>query len=142
MIVLGDFNIFKPKDETFLALKQAGFMIPKRLEGMPSNAAGGKHFDQIAFIAPELEDKLELSKAGVLDVFQTVFTEKPKDLDFYAPGKGKTAYKTWRTYQLSDHLPMWIELRTDFSDKYLRQKMRAAGPVAVSSDQIAPPTTG
>jgi hypothetical protein len=71
MIVLGDFNIFKPKDETFCALKGPRFTIPERLQGMPSNAAGGKHFDQIAFIAPDLEDKLELSNAGMLDVFKT-----------------------------------------------------------------------
>jgi hypothetical protein len=109
---------------------------------MPSNAAGGKHFDQIAFIAPDLEDKLELSKAGVLDVFKTVFTDKPNDVEFYASAKGKTAYKTWRTYQVSDHLPMWIELLTDFSAGYLRQKMRKAGPVAVPSDEAAPPATG
>ena len=28
-------------------------------------------------------------------------------------------YKQWRTYQMSDHLPMWIEVRVDFSDDYL-----------------------
>ena len=141
MIVLGDFNIFKPKDATFAALSGAGFKIPKRLQDMPSNTAGGKHFDQIAFIAPDLEDKLELSEAGVLNVFKTVFTDKPKDLKFYAPSKGKTAYKTWRTYQLSDHLPMWIELRTDFSAKYLQRTMCGKGPT-ISLDETSPPATG
>lgn len=142
MIVLGDFNIFDPNDATFAALKSAKFTIPKKLQGMPSNVAGGKHFDQIAFIAPDLEDKLELSEAGVLDVFQTVFTEKPKDMEFYSRVKGKTAYRAWRTFQLSDHLPMWIELRTDFAARYLRQKMRKTGPVTVNVDEAAPPATG
>jgi endonuclease/exonuclease/phosphatase family metal-dependent hydrolase len=142
MIVLGDFNIFNPKDSTFAALRDAKFTIPEKLQGMPSNAAGGKHFDQIAFIAPDLEDKLELSKAGVLNVFDTVFTDKPKDQKFYVGTKGRAAYRAWRTYQLSDHLPMWIELRTDFSGRYLQQKMRRAGPVAVSADEAAPPATG
>jgi endonuclease/exonuclease/phosphatase family metal-dependent hydrolase len=140
MIVVGDFNIFKPKDETFLALQRANFTIPKKLTGMETNAAGGKHFDQIAFIAPDLEDKLELSKAGVLDVFKTVF--KDKEQKFYIPLIGKTAFKAWRTYQLSDHLPMWIELRTDFSGRYLQKKMRKSGPVAVAIDETAPPATG
>ena len=27
--------------------------------------------------------------------------------------------KKWRTWQMSDHLPMWIELEIDFSDSYL-----------------------
>jgi endonuclease/exonuclease/phosphatase family metal-dependent hydrolase len=29
------------------------------------------------------------------------------------------AYLDWRTYQMSDHLPMWVELRIDFGDEYL-----------------------
>jgi endonuclease/exonuclease/phosphatase family metal-dependent hydrolase len=142
MIVLGDFNVFKPTDETLGALRDAKFIIPTRLQGITSNAAGGKHFDQIAFIAPDLEDKLELSNAGVVNVFKTVFTEKPKDVKFYARSAGKTDYKTWRTYNLSDHLPMWIELRTDFSGRYLAKKMKKAGPAAVAIDQAAPPATG
>ena len=141
MIVLGDFNIFNPKDETFAALKSANFIVPQRLQGMTSNALGGKHFDQIAFIAPDLEDKLELSAAGVLDIFNTVFTGKKKDLKFYSQAKGKT-FRIWRTYLLSDHLPMWIELRTDFSTRYLQNKMRPTGRAAVPADEAAPPSTG
>ncbi|WP_432460502.1 MULTISPECIES: endonuclease/exonuclease/phosphatase family protein [unclassified Agarivorans] len=28
-------------------------------------------------------------------------------------------YQEWRTFQMSDHLPLWVELEIDFSDKYL-----------------------
>jgi exonuclease III len=28
-------------------------------------------------------------------------------------------YKEWRTFQMSDHLPLWVELKIDFSDHYL-----------------------
>ena len=28
-------------------------------------------------------------------------------------------YLDWRTYQMSDHLPMWAELRIDFGDEFL-----------------------
>jgi hypothetical protein len=28
-------------------------------------------------------------------------------------------YEDWRTYQLSDHLPLWAEFHVDFSDEYL-----------------------
>jgi hypothetical protein len=28
-------------------------------------------------------------------------------------------YSTWRTYQMSDHLPMWVELHIDFTQEYL-----------------------
>ncbi|MCG6860320.1 MAG: hypothetical protein LJE70_03415 [Chromatiaceae bacterium] len=28
-------------------------------------------------------------------------------------------YGTWRTHQMSDHLPMWVELHIDFAPEYL-----------------------
>ena len=28
-------------------------------------------------------------------------------------------YDEWRTFQMSDHLPLWVELEIDFSDEYL-----------------------
>lgn len=33
-------------------------------------------------------------------------------------------YRDWRTYQMSDHLPMWTELRIDFGDEYLESVAR------------------
>ncbi|NQU05164.1 MAG: endonuclease/exonuclease/phosphatase family protein [Calditrichaeota bacterium] len=31
----------------------------------------------------------------------------------------KEYYAEWRTFQMSDHLPLWVELEIDFSDDYL-----------------------
>jgi len=31
----------------------------------------------------------------------------------------KDYYKEWRTFQASDHLPLWVEIEIDFSEKYL-----------------------
>jgi exonuclease III len=28
-------------------------------------------------------------------------------------------YREWRTFQMSDHLPLWVELKIDFSNEYL-----------------------
>jgi len=34
----------------------------------------------------------------------------------------KTYYQnTWRTWQMSDHFPLWVELEIDFSDSYLKR---------------------
>jgi exonuclease III len=30
-------------------------------------------------------------------------------------------YNEWRTFQASDHLPLWVEIKIDFSDQYLEQ---------------------
>lgn len=31
------------------------------------------------------------------------------------------SYKNWTTYEMSDHLPIWMELEVDYSDDYLRR---------------------
>ena len=53
---------------------------------------------------------------------------------------GKPAsYETWRTYQMSDHLSMWIALRVDFSREYLEGMAAGAGEVVIPvSAPIAP----
>src|SRR3712207_5339408 len=137
MILLGDFNIFDTSDQTMKAVTDAGFVVPKRLLELPSNAPKTKHYDQIAFIAPQLENHLELSEAGVFDLYGHVYREEDEAL--YAGEMGEAYletregkerdergragyYRTWRTYQMSDHLPMWIELKTDFGEEFLRRR--------------------
>lgn len=84
----------------------------------------------------EVPPRVPLSfSAGTVDPFETVF--KDDDEDSYAAhmgpryrtfsnGKRKTkAEKTsfyrsmWRTYQMSDHQLLWLELRTDFTTERL-----------------------
>lgn len=141
MILLGDFNIFDTTDQTMGAITSAGFVVPPQLQTLPSNALQTKHYDQIAFIAPELRDGLELSRAGVFDFYQYVYRDE--DATLYteemdeAYGKGHDGekvpeeeragyYEDWRTYHMSDHLPMWIELKTDFGKEYLGGKVSGA----------------
>jgi hypothetical protein len=33
-------------------------------------------------------------------------------------------YNDWRTFQMSDHLPLWIELQIDFGKEYLEAKLK------------------
>ena len=33
--------------------------------------------------------------------------------------KLKSYYEKWKTFQVSDHLPLWVEIKVDFSDEYL-----------------------
>ena len=35
--------------------------------------------------------------------------------------------KTWRTFQISDHLPLWVELSIDFSSEYLTKLRNMTG---------------
>jgi hypothetical protein len=42
-------------------------------------------------------------------------------------------YNDWRTFQMSDHLPLWIELQIDFGKEYLRARLRdESKPVATT----------
>ena len=143
MILLGDFNIFSPKDKTMQALLEAGFSVPEGLRKAPSNAPRTKHYDQIAFITTDVGDQLQGTKGGVFNYYTTVFTDGDQKtyVDDMGPAylktsKGKTRdaagkrryYGDWRTYQMSDHLPMWVELSTDFSARYLKQKAGGETP--------------
>jgi endonuclease/exonuclease/phosphatase family metal-dependent hydrolase len=117
MIVLGDFNIFQTTDETFKALVDNGFTVPPGILKLTSNLAGGKHYDQIAFIAPTVMDQLAGAAAGVFNFQKYVYRDG--DEADYKADLGTSKYKTWRTYKLSDHLPLWVELKTDFGESYL-----------------------
>lgn len=143
LILLGDFNIFKRADKTYKALESAGFTIPPQLAEVPASNVGKqkRHYDQIAFLFRQ-QPNLVPKSAGVFDFYNTVFREQ--DMGIYATTIGdalnktkkgktrsasqkKTYYKTyWRTHQMSDHLPMWVELPIDFGKEYLTGIARSA----------------
>ena len=136
LIILGDFNIFKPTDETMAAITDAGFVVPEEIQKLPSNAIQNKHYDQIAFRVRK--DRFNTTgRANVLNYFETVF--RVEDESIYVADMGEAYHKTskgkaradksayymtyWRTHQMSDHLPMWVELYIDYSDEYLARKL-------------------
>lgn len=136
MFLLGDFNIFKTTDKTMKAITDAGFFVPRQLQALPSNVPQNKHYDQIAFISPQLERQKKTFQAGVYNFFEYIYRDKTEDETVYVPDMGKKYkekkdakqktryYKDWRTYQMSDHLPMWLELKVDFGEEYLTAKSK------------------
>jgi endonuclease/exonuclease/phosphatase family metal-dependent hydrolase len=120
-VLLGDFNIFSIKDETFQAIEKEMFQIPAKLKGTYSNANQDKPFDQIAFLAREIEKQLGLARAGTFPFFNYVYRDS--DWQVYQPNITEAKYKQWRTFKMSDHLPLWVELYVDFGDAYLERKM-------------------
>jgi endonuclease/exonuclease/phosphatase family metal-dependent hydrolase len=140
-IALGDFNIFSHDDKTMKALvEDGGFTIPDGTKDIPgTNVAKDKKYDQIAYRARG-DRFASTGRAGAFDFYEHVFTDDDADtyrphIDEYinarhAAGKKspkmpttaatkKTQFRTWRTYQMSDHLPLWAEFRVDFADEYL-----------------------
>lgn len=142
IILLGDFNILGRTDATFAPLERHGWFMPADHK---SNATGTKPYDQIAFKAKE--DELQLGSSdpnsGAFPLFDDVFTDE--EWEAYhaiaeATGRPMTSwdgtmrwpqndrvltreeyYQQWRTWQISDHMPLWIELKIDFTDAYLER---------------------
>jgi endonuclease/exonuclease/phosphatase family metal-dependent hydrolase len=133
LVLLGDFNIFTPSDKTFKALVQAGFFIPEQLQKLPSNVDQNKHYDQMAFIShaydPKIvQERLTRCKAGVFNFFESVYRDQDEEVyrdemdEGYEKARHKTTYyRQWRTFHISDHLPMWLELPIDFGKEYLER---------------------
>ena len=137
-IILGDFNIVSPSHRTMQALEQHGFEVAEGLAKLPTNAKQNKHYDQIAF-KPRPGQLQYGDHAGVFNPFKTLFREndfshylkkmKNKNaLELDANGNALPSFDNrdyyldkWRTFQISDHLPMWIELKIDFAEQFLHQ---------------------
>lgn len=130
-IILGDFNVVSPTHKTMDALKSEGFVVPDAIDGAKVRKAGNHFYDQIAV---RVKDKrFKVRGGGMVQLYDDVFTDA--DLATYAefmpkkdPEKDKKwradtpekLFAKWRTWQISDHLPLWIEIDTDFSESYLR----------------------
>ena len=116
LIVMGDFNIPSRTDALFKAITKHGLQIPKALLGVAhgSNLEKDKRYDQILH-SPQYPENLT-NAGGVLDFFidETHIQE-------LFPGKmTKEAF----TYQMSDHLPLWMQINTDIAGEQLEQIIR------------------
>lgn len=148
-ILLGDFNIVSPRHQTMEALVDNGFSIPDVLQNFKTNLSKNKYYDQIAF--KHHDKRLEFGRAGALDFRDAVFGENDFDKyynsmpaafrDFHTRGnrKGtprsdqeKREYynKEWITWQMSDHLLLWVELKVDFTNHYIESLKPGRTPLA------------
>lgn len=111
IILMGDFNIPSTDSELFDAIASKGLRIPHALLGVHgTNLARNKRYDQILHYPQHTQ----------------CFTDNGGVLDFYAGDHRKLfpdLTKTKFTYQLSDHLPLWIQINTDTSDEWLDQQL-------------------
>ena len=153
LILLGDFNIFDadPANAAFNAITQNGFQIPQALQNIPPTNVGKKprFYDQIALkVRPN--NLSPTGRGGVFDYFNLIY--KNADYQAYVPAmmdgraeddpgnplvfdtrgnvrtdKQRRAYyrNHWRRRQMSDHLMMWLELRTDYGEEYLKKRTAA-----------------
>lgn len=106
-IVLGDFNIPSKRSKTFKALTKHGLAVPKGLLGVKGTNLSEKNtYDQIVHSATNPERFTD--KGGVIRLFESTHKE-------LFPNLSKNNF----TYQLSDHLPLWIEIDSWIEDEQL-----------------------
>lgn len=126
-IFLGDMNIDTVADRSFQILLEEGYIAP--LFGA-TNLGGDKSYDQITFTGPQNEARL--LRHGAFDWRAAVFRADQQDAyeatamsirerpDTGKPyGNWAREYPKWCTHEMSDHLPVWIEIEVDYSDEYL-----------------------
>jgi endonuclease/exonuclease/phosphatase family metal-dependent hydrolase len=127
-ILLGDFNVVSPEHETMKALKSEGFQVPAAIDGALMRDADDHFYDQIAVRVKDA--RFKVVGGGIVDPFAAVFRDQ--DLEGYrdvlaardpqaAATQPEALYRKWRTWQMSDHAPLWIEIETDFSMDYLQR---------------------
>ena len=140
-VLLGDFNIPKKDGDHMNALTSNGFHIPEAIKDHPTDLGGTYHYDQICFNL-QINDTMQVfdesqQRSGAFNFTKSVYTEK--DYPIYYPFLKKEttnkktgvtrAYteeelydnymKSYRTFEMSDHLPLWVEFKVDFSGQYL-----------------------
>ncbi|MBI3131428.1 MAG: endonuclease/exonuclease/phosphatase family protein [Acidobacteria bacterium] len=118
LVILGDFNIPTTAGPAFKAITSTGLQIPKALRGITgSNLAKNKRYDQLLHLPSPVFDKAFTGQGGVLDFAGDGGVEGLKDL--FKGIKGTSSKGL--TYELSDHLPLWIHVNTDNAEAKLDQ---------------------
>jgi hypothetical protein len=126
LIVGGDFNVPKVGDKLYQALTSQGLKQPKPLAKLTNgdkviggtNLEKSARYDQILYL-PTMDDRLALT-GGTLDFFVD-----DKHIEELYPGRKLTRQAF--SFQLSDHLPLWVQLDTDIDGRRLDQIVQAGG---------------
>jgi hypothetical protein len=127
LIVMGDFNIPKLDDKLFKALTSRGLRIPECLRELRvgdrviggSNLGTDARYDQILHL-PTMKERFT-NEGGALDFF--ISDARIKEL---FPSKNYTRQQF--SYQLSDHFPVWAQIKTDIEKQRLTQIIQNAKP--------------
>ncbi len=144
VIILGDMNLYRNNSEAFQILKDNHFIeVEQLIDQDTTTAASNNIYDHIFFYNKSLFPALETTnKAGVFNMFETVFRddqindpayqayinilEQLRIADGDPPYANKQTYykKDWRTRQMSDHYPIWVEMKIDSTEDFLKEKLR------------------
>jgi endonuclease/exonuclease/phosphatase family metal-dependent hydrolase len=108
LVVMGDFNMPKsdPSDPIYQALTSKGLELPEHSTQIASAIAADANYDQIAFL-PGTTKNCFTGRKGVFDYDAVIFP------DLWQSGKNKTNFKAYLRYYISDHRPMWVQMKME-----------------------------
>jgi endonuclease/exonuclease/phosphatase family metal-dependent hydrolase len=110
IILMGDFNIPDRESELFKALTGKGLQIPDKLVGLD--------------LGTDLKKKKRYDQILHCPIYSANFTNAGGIVDFYCddikPLFGNMKLQEF-TFQMSDHLPLWIQINTDIDGFLLDQ---------------------
>jgi endonuclease/exonuclease/phosphatase family metal-dependent hydrolase len=106
LVVMGDMNMPKSDDTDpiFMTLTKLGLEIPEHSTQIASNITKDANYDQIAFLPGTTRD-LYTGLKGVYDYDTVIFPE------LWQAGKNVKNFNAYLRYYISDHRPMWVQLR-------------------------------
>ncbi|WP_046746181.1 endonuclease/exonuclease/phosphatase family protein [Kordia zhangzhouensis] len=144
MIVLGDTNLYKEDHDIVQLLKDKGFKESNGLEGKYTNTSLNQIYDRI-FLRVGKYFKIGKNDEGkeigdVFNLFNYVYKNEPEEIEKYhqlmrthkdnpttltTNAKYKSYFnRYWKRNQISDHLPVWLEIKTNSSIRFLESKLR------------------
>ncbi|HTP01858.1 MAG TPA: endonuclease/exonuclease/phosphatase family protein [Anaerolineales bacterium] len=108
LVAMGDFNMPKsePGDPIYNALTRFGLELPEHSTQIASSIASDANYDQMAFM-PGMTAQCFTGRKGVFDYDNCVFP------DLWQNGVNQKDFKSYLRYYMSDHRPMWIQLKVE-----------------------------
>lgn len=138
IIILGDTNLYEDNTDIIQLITKEDFKECEGLKGIKTNINRTEIYDRI-FLNVNKYFKLCLNQfgvenGGVFDIFNYVFKEEDRALyhDFMLEHKNNSSslnsddtfykyyHRYWKRNQISDHLPVWIEIEADSSVDFLK----------------------
>ena len=142
MIILGDTNLYEDDTDIVDLINAQEFVESDGLIGKYTNTSLNQIYDRIFLKVDQYfkiaTDETGTEKGGVFNLFEYVYKNTPEAIavyhDFMLAHKGDPTTLTsnaaftdyfnayWKRNQISDHLPVWLEIQTDSSESFLGNK--------------------
>ncbi|WP_276483672.1 hypothetical protein [Paraflavitalea pollutisoli] len=124
LFIFGDFNVPNRHSDRYKAITGETYRMPESLlkDNLPGHIGQDRSCAQV--IHYNRFNDVTFRKAGTFNYFDVVFdnykTYAKRARKHSAKVTSQKTFDEFKTYQMSDHLPIWIEMNTDHAENYLQ----------------------